>query len=290
MITKLSTVCLLLITILANGGAQPTTTTEHDSSPQIAKIIGVEELLAECARVQCHQMSSQTATVQQLWMRQQISEAVVTASLDVQSVLAEIANEHARLMELRSILDGRRDRAVSLISAGNLVIGSGIGILVNALQFKDSTAIAGDAIGVGSGAASTLLSIIGIHLQKGPRHAVGRSPNMLASLFGRKPVLQSEYPASVMAYLNAVPEGEQTAQGTRLEQLRHEWDKAGRLAEGKSKRAETKLDLLTSSLDSGRRLSAGDITDRAFMLQDVAGRVALMERDLAKMMHGLRGR
>ncbi|MEO8662612.1 MAG: hypothetical protein ABI693_29400 [Bryobacteraceae bacterium] len=250
----------------------------------------MEQLLAECASLQCQQMSSQPPTMQQLWVRQQISEAVVTASLDVQSVLAEIASEHARLMELRSILDGRRDRAVSLISAGNLVIGSGVGILVNALQFKDSTAIAGDAIGVGSGAASTLLSIIGIHLQKGPQHAVGRSPNMLSALFGRQAVLQSEYPPSVMAYLNSVPEGEAIAQGTRLEQLRHEWQRAGRLAAGKSKRVETKLDLLTSSLDGGRRLSSGDITDRTFMLQDVAGRVALMERDLSKMMHGLRTR
>ena len=45
--------------------------------------------------MQCNQMSSQTPTRQQLWIRQQISEAVVAASLDVQSVLAEIASEHA---------------------------------------------------------------------------------------------------------------------------------------------------------------------------------------------------
>ena len=83
---------------------------------------------------------------------------------------------------------------MNIVSASNIVIGAGVGILVNALQFKDSTAIAGDAIGVASGAASTVLSVVGIHLQNGPQHAVGQSPNMLAPVFDRQPVLHSGYP------------------------------------------------------------------------------------------------
>jgi hypothetical protein len=162
-------------------------------------------------------------------VRQQITEAVVAASLDVDSLLAEVANEHGRLMEVRSVLEARRDRAVSLASTANLIVGTGVGIAVNALQFKDSTAVVGDAIGIGSGVASTILSAIGIRVQNGPQHALAHSPNMLAVLFGREPVLHSQYPEAVLAYLNSIPQGQASSQGTRLEQLRQERPRAGSL-------------------------------------------------------------
>jgi hypothetical protein len=111
-------------------------------------------------------------------------------------------------MELRSVLEARRDRAANLIFVANLVIGTGLGAVVNALQFKDSTAIAGDAIGVGSGAASTLLTVLGIQMQRGPQHSIGSTPNMLAVLFNREPALHSQYPEPVLKYLNSVPAGQ----------------------------------------------------------------------------------
>lgn len=279
---------LFLIAMLATGAAQTNAPSSQASVPQIARLIDVSRLLEDCATVECNQLDPQTATTRQLAIRQEISEAVMAASLDVDDVLAEIANEHARLMELRSVLESRRDRAVNLVSIGNLVIGSGVGILVNALQFKNSTAIAGDAVGVASGAAATALSIVGIHLQNGPQHAIGRTPNMLAVLFDRPPVLHSDYPKTVLAYLNSVPEGEPAGNGTRLDQLRGEWHSAGRLGVRDTVRARLKIDVLTSSLNAGRKLSIADLTDRAFMLEDVAGRVGLMKRDLADLMRSLR--
>jgi len=279
---------LFLIAFLATGSAQTSIPGERISTDQVANVIGVEHLLSECAQLQCNQLTGQTATVQQLLVRQQITEAVIAASLDVDSVLAEIANEHGRLMEVRSVLEARRDRAVSLASTANLIVGTGVGIAVNALQFKDSTAVVGDAIGVGSGVASTILSVIGIRVQNGPQHALAHSPNMLAALFGREPVLHSQYPETVLGYLNSTPQAQPSSQGTRLEQLRQEWQRAGRLGLAGSARAQKKIDLLTSGLDAKRKLSISDLTDRAYMLEDVAGRVSLMKRDLADLMRSLR--
>jgi hypothetical protein len=92
-----------------------------------------------------------------LLMWQEITEAVVTASLDVDSVLPEIGNEHARLMEVRSVLDARRNRAVGLVSTGNLIIGTDLDIAVNALQFKIQRHFLVMALESASGVASTVL-------------------------------------------------------------------------------------------------------------------------------------
>ena len=49
----------------------------------------------------------------------------------------------------------------------------------------------GDAIGIGSGVASTVLSILATRRQAGPGATVGEAPNMLAPLLGGTPVLNT---------------------------------------------------------------------------------------------------
>jgi histone H3/H4 len=48
------------------------------------------------------------------------------------------------------------------------------------------------------------------------------------------------------------------------------------------------VDLTTSSLNPRQKLRIDDLTNRAMMLADVAGRVSLMKRDLAELMRALR--
>src|SRR5450755_930664 len=234
---------LFFTALLTTSSARTNTTDEQVSPQQVATLIGIDKALAECESLHCYDLQPKTATLQKVLLRKQITDAAVAASLDVNSVLAEIANEHARLLELCSVLQGKRDRAVVLASTANLVAGTGIGIAVNALQFKNSTALLGDGIGVGSGVASTILSIIGIRLQNGPKQGVMHSPNMLAKLLGREPVLHSEYPDTVLAYLNSVPVSESPADGSRLDQLRKEWQRTGKLGPEGTPRSEKKIDL-----------------------------------------------
>lgn len=270
--------------------AQTTMPDEQLAAAQVAKIIGVDQLIDAQQSFEAGANTSPAPNVQQLFIRQQITELILAASLDIDSVLAEIANEQARLGELRSVLQAKRDRAINVASLANLVTGTGVGIAVNALQFRNSTAALGDGIGVGSGAAATFLSVLGIRLQNGPHHSVERSPNMLAVLFGRRPVLHSQYPPVVLAFLNTIPAGEPPSRGTRLQQLTEEWQKSGRLGSPGTPRAEQKIENMTSSLDTERRFSIKDLSDRIYMLDDVAGRAGLMKRDLADLTRTLRSR
>lgn len=135
-------------------------------------------------------------------LRQRFSQ--VAASFDLDGVLAELDNERARLSELSAALQARRDRAVNFANVANLITGTGLGIAGNAMQFSNSTANIGNGFGVGSGVASSVLSIIAIRLRHGPRSSVGRIPNMLAPLFGGEPALNSYYPPAVLEYLHSV--------------------------------------------------------------------------------------
>jgi hypothetical protein len=255
---------------------------------QVAGILEVKSLVEQALVLRSNRPAGAAMTVEELALREEISEAVLAASFDVDGVLAEIEQERAHIAEVSSFLQARRDRGVNLASVASLITGSGVGIAVNALQFSSSTADIGNGIGVGSGAASTALSLIGIRLQRGPKRQIGPAPNMLAIPFGRKPVLFSDYPEDVLAYLNSVPPGESPDRGTRLEQLIHEWIALGRLDPVNTPKGQKEVDLMTSSLSPKQKLRIDDLTNRAMMLADLAGRVSLMKRDLAELMRALR--
>jgi hypothetical protein len=250
-----------------------------------AGIIGIAPLLSQLRDAQSQRSCSSPPSSQEMALRQQLLEAVETSSLEVDGVLAEIANERTDLTEVRATLEARRDRTVGLLNAANLITGTGLGIAVNAMQFSSSTANLGDAIGVGSGIASTVISIVAIRRQNGPQRGIGAVPNMLAPLFDAQPALNTYYPPAVLAYLQSVPSGESAAQGTRLDQLMAEWIRDGRLTPPGSPTRDQKIATLTSSSSKTVKVSISDLVDRSAMLGDVGGRVALMKRDMASLMH-----
>ena len=203
------------------------------------------------------------------------------AYLDVDSVIAELSNEQSELGTVKTELQARRDRKVGRLTTAALLTGSALGTAVSATQFStlgSRTANVGDGVGIGSGAASTLLSVLAAKAQAGPSGPVGEVPNMLAPLLGEStPRLNTYYASAVLAYLNAVPAGAEDTRGsTRLQQLMTSWGQAGRL---KNRAA------LTATGDT-TKLSIEDLDNRIAMLGDVRGRVSLIKRDLAVLLRG----
>ena len=268
---------------------QPMNPNAAANAEQVAKILGISQQVADARGLQKKVACGSVPTVEELMMRQQVLETVEAASLKVDGVLAELTNERAHLSELSVTLQARRDRAVNLANVASLITGTGLGIVVNSLQFSSSTANVGNGIGVGSGVASTALSLVAMRLQRGPQGAVGRIPNMLAPLFSKPGELNSYYPPEVMEYLRSVPPDESAGAGSRLEQLMTEWRQDGRLGPADSAKTEQQIARLTSSLNDKTRLSIDDMGDRTAMLADVTGRVGLMKRDLADLMMSVRG-
>jgi hypothetical protein len=299
---RLSRYALLLILvcnpILIRGQAQSTGQTAPQQSQlpklspgaeEVSKELGITQLIERLYKLPESErgMNGGTMSLEALTIRQQITEIVVGASLDIDGLIAEIDNETAQLNSIRSDLESRRDRAQKINNIASIVTGGALGVVGTALQFKDTTANLGNAIGVSGGAASVVLSIIGIKQQSGGQRALVRSPNMLAKIFDRQAEFHSEYPDDVWTYLNAVRPTE-SDKGTRRARLIDEWQQTGRIDKPDTPKGQKKIDVLTSSISQQRALTLDQIADREAMLGDVRAEVSLMKRDLSKLMLALR--
>jgi len=220
-------------------------------------------------------------------LRQQITEAVLTASLEADGVIAELDSETEKLAAIRGFLEARRDRALQIGTVANIVAAGAGGIIGTALQFGETTAKPGNWVGIAGNTISTMLSLIGLRQQQGGKYALRESPNMLAPLFGREAEYHASYPDAVWKYLNE-PTPTEMQKGTRAERLRKEWAEFGRIDEKPSAKGENKVAFLTSRSSEGRKLTIDLLSDRAAMLANVKVWVELMKRDMSKLMLALR--
>jgi hypothetical protein len=67
-----------------------------------------------------------------------------------------------------------------------------------------------------------------------------------------------------------------------------QWTDTGRLEPGDARKAQHKIELLTSSASNQRPLTIDLLNDRAAMLADLRALVGLMKRDLSKLVIALR--
>jgi len=253
---------------------------------QVADEIGVTSLLERLSSGSS--AAGASTSLETLVVRQEITERVLVASLDVDSVNAVIDTEVEQIRAIRSDLQAQRDKAQNIINIASLITGGALGVVNTALQFSSKTANLGNGIGVAGGTASVVLSVIGIR-QQGGRRTLGDSPRMLARFFGRQPgtseAIQSAYPEAVWAYLNSVPPSQPT-KGTRREQLIAKWRSEGRVAQSPSK-SKNNVEALSGNISQSRKLSISDMDDRVAMLQDVRARVSLMKRELSEILRSL---
>jgi hypothetical protein len=257
---------------------------------QMARIIGVEsdiEKLSSFFTAAKRGGAAPGLSLEELSLRQQITEAVIAASLDVDSVAAEIDYEREQTVELRSLWRYKRDRAIGSTNLAVLAAGTGLGIVSGILQFSKTTSDAGSAIGFAAGGVSTLFSFRSFRQVHGGKRVAWVLPNMLAAFLGKPEEQHSHYPDDIWAYLNSVPPGA-ASQASRKEQMLAGWVAAGRIAPPDSPQWKRRIALLTSTNAADKDLNIELMNERAAMLADVADQVSLMKRDLADLLRGLR--
>jgi hypothetical protein len=141
----------------------PSNEGEHSRLPPnaVARIIGVESDIEKLSSLASAKGagSAPSLSLEELSLRQQITEAVIAVSLDVDSVAAEIDYEREQTVELRSLWRYKRDRAIGSANLAVLAAGTGLGIVSGLLQFSKATSSAGNAIGFAAGGVSTLFSL-----------------------------------------------------------------------------------------------------------------------------------
>src|ERR1035437_7921000 len=213
---------------------------------QVARIIGVESDIENLHSLTSAREAGTAASpsLDELLLRQQITEAVVAASLDIDSVAAEINYERDQTVELRSLLRYKRDRAIGSTNLAVLAAGSGLGIVSGLLQFSNTTSSAGNIIGFAGGGLSTLFSLRSYRQVHGGKRPAWVLPNMLAAFLGQAEGQHNHYPDDIWAYLNSVPAG---ATSSRREQMSAGWVAAGRIGPPDSPQWKRRIALLTRS-------------------------------------------
>jgi hypothetical protein len=251
------------------------------NAEQVANEIGIMPLVQRVLVLDSGCNQAGATSVEELALRQQITEAVVTASLDVDSVLAEINFERAQISETEALLSKGRDHRIELLAIANLVA-SAVGAVGSGLELSNRTTKAGDIVSVVGGTAGVILTTLSLRQQGGAR-SLGIAPNMLAPVFGRTPELRSVYPQDVWTYLNTAPAAHPSVHPWK-DQLIAEWVRLKRIGPPDAPGSQTKIDELTSSFAEHERLPIGCLDDRSAMLADLGTRVSLMNLDLRDLM------
>ena len=256
---------------------------------QMARIIGVESHIEKLSHLSAAKEAgaAPVLSLEELSLRQQINEAVTVASLDVDSVAAEIDYEREQTVELRSIWRYKRDRAIGTTNVAVLAAGTGLGIVSGLLQFSKTTSSAGNAVGFAAGGISTLFSLRSFRQVHGGKRPAWVLPNMLEPFLRQSDEQHSHYPDDIWAYLNTVPAGA-ASQATRKEQMFAGWVAAGRIAPPNSPQWKRRIELLTSTNAADKDLNIELMNERSAMLADLANQVSLMKHDLADLLRGLR--
>ena len=283
-----------LVATEASPSAADTQSNEDGSSKlspnalQMARIIGVESDLEKLSSLSAKGADATPGlSLEELLLRQRITEAVIAASLDVDSVAAELDYEREQTVELRSLLRYKRDRAIGSTNLAVLAAGTGLGVVSGLLQFSKTTSSAGNAVGFAAGGVSTLFSLRSFRQVHGGKRPAWVLPNMLAAFLGQPEEQHSHYPDDIWAYLNSVPAGADS-QASRKDQMLAGWGTAGRIGPPDSPRWKRRIALLTSTNAADKELDVEVLNERAAMLADVADQISLMKRDLADLLRGLR--
>ena len=255
------------------------------NAEQVAREIGVLPLVQRTRALATATLASGLST-EELSLHQQITEAVLVGSLDVDEVIAQISYEQAQIAEVEDRLSNAKSNKVNTLTLASILVGSGTGAIGTGMGLNNATAKAGDWVQLFGGTGGIILSILALRVQGGTGY-LQVAPNMLAPLFGREPELSSVYPQDVWTYLNTVPANNPRVPVPWREQLIAEWVRLGRIGPPAAPASQAKIARLTSGIANRKPLTIGDLTDRKAMLADLRSRISLMKRDLRDLTKAL---
>jgi hypothetical protein len=235
--------------------------------------------------------------IDELLLRQKITEMILTASLEVEGFLGQIDNESNHLREVKDRLTNEQTRALSRSSLGSN-IGTGGGAVGSALGIAAKTATAGSWVGAVFGGFGSVFGFInyfqtskswkGCFPSNGDKAckqfecpenggaSLGCSPAMLYHLLhppgqqaGPAPDLfHSGYDPVILKYLN-------DPMDKRAQELIAAWNLDSSKDEERAK--------LTAYHRSPLKLSIDDLSDRQTKLADLRALAARINRDLSRL-------
>jgi hypothetical protein len=197
-------------------------------------------------------------------LRQDILGKIMQASFAFDSVLARIQVEIAYTGETRMLLENRERRREWGYAAASFLAGGVFGTAGSAMSLTSSLSRAGTVVGLVGGGSVLALALVHSR-SSGPKQLVQSPLNMLAQILGVHPNSKSGYPPVVLRLISVTgPEG-----GMYVSRLPIVWRQLNRLRAGAHGKNGSSLKSVTCDADEHMQSTAGELSDREAMLQDL---------------------
>ena len=276
---------------------KPTDPYSSDLSPlglQVAQLLDIEKPLHRLEEMR-KQLASTSSTKPSFETKQDFLElkvnmiaAIEQARLDIDFVIAEMEDEHARIAELYQASNDERTRR---INRANINAFRTNGVLWAVAESLDIPTYSHPKYSIPSGTigiiAGLVPSIFSLYAMRVPEEHYARSsyPNLLCKIFDYPTTPRIEYPDTVWAFLNAKPLGEPTK--SRREIVIEYWHTDKNIQFFKHRNDSIALDSLTGTKQGN--LTAELLGDQLLMLRELKAIVLQMNRALMELMMLVRG-
>ncbi len=247
-------------------------------SQDIADTIGAKDLLTQMAALGVEAaQNAPDSSIQLLLVRQQLSDRILLALLDVKSAAAEANCEEKRADQLADQLQERRDARARRLTIFAVLGGGVIGILSGGLAAADPSSMAGGLAAIAAGVVASAFGAAALF--DDPQYEFQHRRNLLREIW-EGPNQPSLFPVSVWRFLNR-PLRDDPAQRSLRETLIARWRHDGRLGEPGSDTEQRRMALF---FGRGGSYEIEDLRARAAMMDLIEAEVDLMSHDLERLM------
>lgn len=231
------------------------------------------------ARRQYRRQPTLAGRVAVLEHRQQLSQRLTQAQLEVATVASQLDCQEEQADQLAGFMANRASEAETRLTAASIVVGAVGSVAVGALFFNNKGGKADELIGIGTGLAGAGLGLrILRNARRPPTVLVAHARNPLGAVWAGDNAA-GLFPPAVWYYLTQ-PHPAAPGQPPVLERLRADWTRYGQLGPENSKE-RTRLTQLF--FGAGGAYTAAELGTRADMHDELESQVNLLQRDLARL-------
>jgi len=261
-------------------------------SYQLANELGLIVLLTRLQQLREHERHKRgmPLTPESATLRLEITEVVLTTSLQCQAVVAQIEAESASMMAIRSAMEGRRDRTGRTNAIANVVANGSVQAVGSMLQEPVETVpdsryeLPGEVVASAGTLMAAGLGAMALQQSKGMTLSAPVEPNMLAKIFKRPNSAKTEYPDVIWRYLNSVPPDSIKDGPTRREILIQRWVNLGRIPSPETAKGRLYLRTVAGTVPQRKAVTLDMLDDRIAMLLDLRAEVNQIYKELLNMM------
>ena len=261
-------------------------------SYQLASELSVVDLLTRLQTLKEHEKHKHGTPLspESTTLRLEITEVVLTTMLQCQAVIAQIESESAETIDLKSAMEGERDKSSRTNAKANVWANGSISAVGNMMQMPFETVadsryeFPGEIIESAGTIMAAGLGSLALHQSKGRTLSADIEPNMLAKILRRPNDPKTEYPDVIWRYLNSPPAGAKSTSPSRRDLLIARWVEQGRLPPVDTDKGRFYTRLVAGTVPQKKSVNLDLLQNRMAMLLDLRAEVNQIYRELLNMM------